>query len=99
MLPLSSDLLGNQTLAALECSGNQTTCSAICANTDLAGIGVRVAFYAQSVMNALLVVLSPQDSAPTAWAATLLTASLVIAAIVQKINQSLTLHHAALILK
>ncbi|THH31596.1 hypothetical protein EUX98_g2587 [Antrodiella citrinella] len=71
---------------------------AICANTDLAGIGVRIAFYAQSVMNTLLVVLSPRDSVPSAWAATLLTGSLIIAAIVQKTRQSLTLHHATLVL-
>ncbi|TCD66843.1 hypothetical protein EIP91_000797 [Steccherinum ochraceum] len=100
MCSLSSDILGNQTLAALVCSGDPASldCTGICANPDLAGIGVRVAFYAQSVMNTLLVVLSPRDSVPSAWAGTLLTASLIIAAIVQKIRQSLTLHHATLIL-
>ncbi|KAH8082452.1 hypothetical protein BXZ70DRAFT_959185 [Cristinia sonorae] len=93
-----SGILDNATLAALECAVDQNYCTAICANPDLAGIGVRVAFYAQSVMNTLLVVLSPRDSVPSAWAGTLLTASLIIAAIVQKINKTLTLHHATLIL-
>ena len=54
---------------------------------------------AENTSLALLVVLSPRDSVPSAWAGTLLTASLIIAAIVQKIRQSLTLHHATLILK
>lgn len=48
---------------------------------------------------ALLVVFSPSDSVPTAWAGTLLTASLVIAAFVQESAGNLTLHHATLILK
>ncbi|KAI0369432.1 hypothetical protein BV20DRAFT_968016 [Pilatotrama ljubarskyi] len=45
---------------------------------------------------ALLVIFSNRDSVPSAWASTLLTASLVIAAMVQKGNQSITLHHATL---
>ena len=48
---------------------------------------------------ALLVILSRRDSVPTTWAATLLTAALVIAAMVQKQTQSITLHHAILTLK
>ena len=48
---------------------------------------------------ALLVALSPHDSIPAAWASTLLTTALVIAAMIQKFNQDLTLHHAVLILK
>lgn len=46
-----STLLTNQTLAAVVCSTSNDVCTAICANTDLAGIGVRVAFYAQSAIN------------------------------------------------
>ncbi|KAI0350172.1 hypothetical protein OH77DRAFT_1431320 [Trametes cingulata] len=45
---------------------------------------------------ALLVIFSNRDSVPSAWASTLLTASLVIAAMVQKGTQSITLHHATL---
>ncbi|KAH9849493.1 hypothetical protein C2E23DRAFT_888205 [Lenzites betulinus] len=71
-------------------------CVAICPNADLSGVGVRTAFYLQSVMNTLLVIFSRRDSVPSAWASTLLTASLVIAAMVQKGNQSITLHHAIL---
>lgn len=54
---------------------------------------------ADSYFPALLVVLSRRDSVPSTWAATLLTGSLVIAAMVQKYNQAITLHHATLILK
>lgn len=71
---------------------------ALDSNQDLAGIGVRLAFYIQSLMSALLVVFSPSDSVPTAWAGTLLTASLVIAAFFQGNAGGLTLHHATLIL-
>ncbi|EIW52348.1 uncharacterized protein TRAVEDRAFT_156445 [Trametes versicolor FP-101664 SS1] len=82
------------------CSVSNSTeaCVAICPNPDLAGVGVRTAFYLQSVMNTLLVILSRRDSVPSAWASTLLTASLIIAAMVQKGNQSITLHHATLTL-
>ena len=44
-------------------------------------------------------ILSPRDSVPSAWAGTLLTGSLIIAAIVQKIQGKISLHHATLILK
>ncbi|EMD39485.1 hypothetical protein CERSUDRAFT_111785 [Gelatoporia subvermispora B] len=80
------------------CSGLSGTCYAIAANTDLSGIGVRVAFYIQSVVNALLVILSPRESMASAWASTILTAALVIGAVVSKIQGNLTLHHATLIL-
>ncbi|KAI0823273.1 hypothetical protein BC628DRAFT_1325548 [Trametes gibbosa] len=94
----SQDILGDASRAALVCAASNDTspCAAICPNADLSGVGVRTAFYLQSVMNTLLVILSRRDSVPTAWASTLLTASLVIAAMVQKGNQSITLHHATL---
>lgn len=39
-------------LIALYCAcPGATFCRGICANPDLAGVGVRAAFYAQSVMN------------------------------------------------
>jgi hypothetical protein len=40
-------------LIALYCACDMTAnmCRGICANPDLAGVGVRAAFYAQSVMN------------------------------------------------
>ncbi|KAI0671246.1 hypothetical protein C8Q78DRAFT_1131643 [Trametes maxima] len=96
---LDPDTLQNATLAALVCSAppsDPSACIAICPNPDLAGVGVRTAFYLQSFMNALLVIFSHRDSVPSAWASTLLTASLVIAAMVQKGGQSITLHHATL---
>ncbi|KAH7097647.1 hypothetical protein BKA62DRAFT_774112 [Auriculariales sp. MPI-PUGE-AT-0066] len=49
-----------------------------------AGTGVRVAFYSQAVLNAVLVAYSPQDSPSAAWAATLLVSAVVIPAWVQK---------------
>ncbi|PCH40458.1 hypothetical protein WOLCODRAFT_16544 [Wolfiporia cocos MD-104 SS10] len=74
-------------------------CYGVCPNPDIAGIGVRVAFYAQSLVNALIVIFSPDDAASSAWASTLLTGSLVIAAIAQKAQQppTITLHHATLV--
>ena len=48
---------------------------------------------------ALLVVISPRDSVASAWAGTLLTIALVVAAVVQKVYQDLTLHHATLVMK
>ncbi|GJE92573.1 hypothetical protein PsYK624_087280 [Phanerochaete sordida] len=90
---------GASWLQPLVCGGQLSkTCIALCPNQDLAGIGVRVAFYFQSFVTALLVVFSPTDSVPTAWAGTLLTASLIIAAMVSKVNGNLTLHHATLVL-
>ncbi|KAK7682320.1 hypothetical protein QCA50_014524 [Cerrena zonata] len=81
--------LADKTLVALSC---------INGNPDLSGIGVRLALYIQSAMNTLLVIVSPRDSVPSAWAGTLLTGSLVIAAIVQKAKHTITLHHAILIM-
>ncbi|KAI0345541.1 hypothetical protein BDW22DRAFT_1481783 [Trametopsis cervina] len=88
-------------LQALCCAGIWTAADhacALCPNPDLAGIGVRVAFYVQSFVNALLIIFSPTDSVPTAWAGTLLTLALVIAGFVSKLQGNLTLHHATLIL-
>ncbi|RPD56700.1 hypothetical protein L226DRAFT_537871 [Lentinus tigrinus ALCF2SS1-7] len=98
---LSPDILSNQTLAALVCSAppdDTSACIAICPNADLSGVGVRSAFYIQSSLNTLLVVFSRRDSVPSTWAATLLTGALVIAAMVQKYNHAITLHHAILTL-
>ena len=49
--------------------------------------------------SALLVIFSRKDSVPSTWAATLLTGALVVAAMVQKYNQAITLHHAILTMK
>ncbi|KAI0691140.1 hypothetical protein C8T65DRAFT_85834 [Cerioporus squamosus] len=98
---LPPDILSNATAAALVCSAgpnDKSACAAICPNPDLSGIGVRSAFYIQSSLNTLLVIFSRRDSVPSTWAATLLTGALVIAAMVQKMNQSITLHHAVLTL-
>ncbi|RDX54931.1 hypothetical protein OH76DRAFT_1397245 [Lentinus brumalis] len=98
---LSPDILSNATASALVCAaapGDKSACAAICPNADLSGIGVRSAFYIQSSLNTLLVIFSRRDSVPSTWAATLLTGALVIAAMVQKMNQSITLHHAVLTL-
>lgn len=49
-------------------------------------------------MNALLVTLSPNDSASGTWAAAILTAAVIIPAMVQKRNQTLSFYHAVLVL-
>ncbi len=49
---VSSDTLQNATLAALQCSQEQDgSCVALCPNPDISGVGVRSAFYIQSLMN------------------------------------------------
>ncbi|KAJ3536379.1 hypothetical protein NM688_g6847 [Phlebia brevispora] len=98
MCSVPPSILANQTIAAQYCTQTTESCFAICANPDISGIGVRASFYAQSVISAMLVILSPRDSVPAAWAGTLLTSALIIAAIIQKANQSLSLHHAVLIM-
>ena len=52
----STAQLDNTTLQALCCAGllNDATQCAICPNPDLAGIGVRVAFYLQCLVNSEL---------------------------------------------
>ncbi|KIO28097.1 hypothetical protein M407DRAFT_72334, partial [Tulasnella calospora MUT 4182] len=74
------------------------TCCGICPNQDLSGIGVRSAFYLQALMNAVLIVISPDDGAEAAWASTILTGALVIPAMIQKFQEQMTLHHATLVL-
>lgn len=58
---------------ATYCATDLGPCKGLCPNADVSGLGVRIGFYLQSVMNALLVVLSPEDSSQGAWAATILT--------------------------
>ena len=49
---VSSDILQNATLAALQCAEEQDgLCVALCPNPDISGVGVRSAFYVQSLMN------------------------------------------------
>ena len=50
---LPSSVLEESTTSALYCSQPVAQCLAICANTDISGIGVRVAFYAQSVISGI----------------------------------------------
>ncbi|KAG8874510.1 hypothetical protein FRB98_008392 [Tulasnella sp. 332] len=69
----------------------------ICPNTDVAGIGVRSAFYFNSIANALLVAVSPSDAAAGAWSSTILTAALIGPALLQKAWQNMTLHHAYIV--
>ncbi|OBZ71733.1 hypothetical protein A0H81_08882 [Grifola frondosa] len=81
MCTISSTLLNNATWAALVCSSSDSSspCSAICANPDLSGIGVRVAFYLQSFLNTLLVIFSPGIRCPKGGSAiTLHHATLVL---------------------
>ncbi|EJU00576.1 hypothetical protein DACRYDRAFT_100710 [Dacryopinax primogenitus] len=94
-------LLNDSSLQALYCSGaggDTGSICAICANTDIAGIGVRVAFYAQAIFNALQVLYSPDDSTSGQWAAVILTLALLIPATTQKAQGNLTLFHASLVL-
>ncbi|KAG8956109.1 hypothetical protein FRC03_010953, partial [Tulasnella sp. 419] len=87
------------TIAAQYCACDDAAeCYGICPNPDLAGIGVRVAFYFQSIANAWLIIKSPEDAAQGAWASTVLTSALTIPALIQKFQGALSLHHATLVL-
>ncbi|KAG8863339.1 hypothetical protein FRB96_008831 [Tulasnella sp. 330] len=95
----SAAVWSNSTIEAAYCAANDFPyCLGLCPNTDLAGIGVRLAFYLQAAMNALLMVMCPEDAAAGAWASTVLTAALIIPAIIQKAQQNITLHHSVLVL-
>ncbi|KAJ7592935.1 hypothetical protein C8J56DRAFT_485865 [Mycena floridula] len=85
-------------LANLYCASDADTCYGICPNADLAGIGVRIAFYLSSLIQALLVTLSPEDSTQGAWTAAMLTISIIIPAIKQKKEHMITIYHATLVL-
>jgi len=86
-------------IAQLYCAtSNSGPCYGICPNPDVASLGVRVAFYIQAALNAWMVILSPEDSPAAAWAATLLTAAIIIPAMIQKKGINLTLYHATLAL-
>jgi hypothetical protein len=109
--------LNKDLLAQLSCSIDSNRCFGICANADIAGVGVRTAFYLNAFMTASLVAFCPQESPAagkgsislssagerrlttnSAWSATILTAAMVIPAIIQKSQQTLTLYHATLVL-
>ncbi|KAH8826303.1 hypothetical protein DL96DRAFT_1710892 [Flagelloscypha sp. PMI_526] len=85
-------------LSGLYCAGSASACHGICPNADLTGLGVRVAFWLSSIFQAFLVAISPRDSAPSTWTSTILTASVIIPALVQKSQGSLTLYHSTLVL-
>ncbi|KZT34472.1 hypothetical protein SISSUDRAFT_1122235 [Sistotremastrum suecicum HHB10207 ss-3] len=73
-------------------------CYGICPNPDITGIGVRLSFWIQSILNAILVLKSPPDSNLASWSATMLTIAIVVPAIYQKSMQALTLYHATQVL-
>ncbi|KAG8933853.1 hypothetical protein FRC02_011088 [Tulasnella sp. 418] len=73
-------------------------CMAICPNADLSGLGVKVAFYLQSILNATLVIFCPGEGASGAWSSAVLTAALVIPASIQLFQKDITLYHANLVL-
>ncbi|KIO27520.1 hypothetical protein M407DRAFT_23209 [Tulasnella calospora MUT 4182] len=98
---LFREATNNTALQALYCHANvnfHPECFGLCPNPDLSGIGVRIAFYSQAFMNAMLIFLSPEDAAAGAWASTILTGALVIPALRSKMEGELTLHHATLVL-
>ncbi|KDR78824.1 hypothetical protein GALMADRAFT_224071 [Galerina marginata CBS 339.88] len=86
-------------LFSLYCAaGSAQQCFGICPNADLGGVGVRTSFWISSILQALLVAVSPEDSTQGAWTAAILTASITIPAFIQKKHQALSLYHATLIL-
>ncbi|KAF8969148.1 hypothetical protein BDZ97DRAFT_1915511 [Flammula alnicola] len=86
-------------LSALYCAADTAQqCFGICPNADLAGVGVRAAFWMSSILQAILVAVSPEDSTQGAWTAAILTASVTIPAFIQKRQQLLSVYHATLVL-
>jgi hypothetical protein len=54
--------LNGDLFAKIYCATDGDTCFGICANADIAGVGVRIAFYLNAFMTAALVAFSPQES-------------------------------------
>ncbi|KJA13145.1 hypothetical protein HYPSUDRAFT_73135 [Hypholoma sublateritium FD-334 SS-4] len=95
----SASLTESSFLSSLFCSTDTAqTCYGICPNADLAGVGVRIAFWLSSILQAILVFKSPEDSSQGAWTAAILTASVTIPAFVQKRQRQLSIYHATLVL-
>ncbi|KAF8150867.1 hypothetical protein B0H34DRAFT_801785 [Crassisporium funariophilum] len=99
-LDLTPSLLSSDpVLSSLACAADASTvCYGICSNADLGGVGVRIAFWLSSILQAALVAISPEDSTQGAWCATVLTASVTIPAFIQKRRRLLSLYHATLVL-
>ncbi|KAF8907269.1 hypothetical protein CPB84DRAFT_1843977 [Gymnopilus junonius] len=86
-------------LSSIYCSKDSATqCYGICPNADLAGVGVRAAFWTSSILQAILVAVSPEDSTQGAWTAAVLTASVILPAVIQKRQGNLSIYHATLVL-
>ncbi|KZV90003.1 hypothetical protein EXIGLDRAFT_750866 [Exidia glandulosa HHB12029] len=91
--------LMKSTLQGLYCAADWPgRCLGLCPNADVSGFGVRYAFYIQSLTSAALMAISPDDAQAACWSAAILTASVIIPAMVQKAMKKLTLHHAMLCL-
>ncbi|KAH9481291.1 hypothetical protein JR316_0005813 [Psilocybe cubensis] len=95
----NSTLLSSSFLWVLYCAADTAQhCHGICPNADLAGVGVRTAFWLSSILQAILVAVSPEESTQGAWTAAILTASVTIPALIQKRNRQLSIYHATLVL-
>ncbi|TFK33225.1 hypothetical protein BDQ12DRAFT_445479 [Crucibulum laeve] len=95
---LTTDASVKSFISNVYCAADALTCFGICPNADLAGVGVRTAFWLSSTLGAILVTISPKDSTQGAWTSTVLTASIIIPAIKQKKQHLLSLYHATLVL-
>ncbi|KAJ3554425.1 hypothetical protein NM688_g3118 [Phlebia brevispora] len=67
-------------------------------NTDISGIGVRIALYLQVVFLFVQVVLSPEEAGNAFWTLTSMLLGLTIAAIVAAAQQSLSFYNATIVL-
>ncbi|KAJ3531955.1 hypothetical protein NM688_g7497 [Phlebia brevispora] len=66
-------------------------------NTDISGIGVRVAFYLQMTILMMQVSLSPDDAANVFWTLTSMVSGLMIAACISAANGSLSFYNAVVV--
>ncbi|KAJ3557932.1 hypothetical protein NM688_g1206 [Phlebia brevispora] len=66
-------------------------------DTDISGIGVRVAFYLQSIILLMLVSLAPEEAPGVFWTLTSMVSGLMIVACISAVNGSLSFYNANIV--
>ncbi|KZP12447.1 hypothetical protein FIBSPDRAFT_936920 [Athelia psychrophila] len=74
-----------------------STCQGLLEDQDISGVGVRVTFYAQSILIVLASALPDADITGSYWALTLTTFSLLISALIEATKSNLSLYNAMLV--
>jgi len=74
-----------------------STCSGILEDQDIAGLGVRIAIYAQSFLTVVAALIPESDITNSFWTLTVTSIALVISAVVQTAKGHLSLYNAILV--